>query len=180
VRFERSAFSNCVLHNPPCRREEIAGQQPAGPRSRECPPRRIRAAPDRAGHRAAFDERSNRSRGTPGGPARHAPADIPTAGSPRQPRDHSTDPGAENRLSGPVRITPLPGQQATVPRQQGRRRDQSVSPDRGRQHPSQRGQDRSVRPREPGPVDLPARHRDLMPQREQLGGDRGIATDQRG
>ena len=44
-------------------------------------------------------------------------------------------------------------------------------------HP--RAQDRSVRPQQPGPTDLPAQHRDLVPQREQLGGDRRIATGQR-
>jgi hypothetical protein len=36
-------------------------------------------------------------------------------------------------------------------------------------HPAQRGQDRSVRPREPGPVDLPAQYRDLVPVAEPYG-----------
>jgi hypothetical protein len=75
---------------------------------------------------------------------------IPPAGIlPCQSQNQSTDLVGDSRSTGPVRIAPFPCNQASVPCQQGRRRDQPVGADRGWQHPGQGGQDRSVRPREP-------------------------------
>ncbi len=50
-----------------------------------------------------------------------------------------------------ARIGPLPGDQATVPPQDGARRDQPVRPQPSRQEPDQRGQHRPVGPVPPGP-----------------------------
>ena len=49
-----------------------------------------------------------------------------------------------------ARIGPLPGDQATVPPQDGARRDQPVRPQPSRQEPDQRGQHRAVGPVPPG------------------------------
>jgi hypothetical protein len=67
-----------------------------------------------------------------------------------------------------ARIGPLPGDQATVPPQDGARRDQPVRPQPSRQEPDQRGRHRAVGPVPPGPRLGAAQHRDLVPQHEQF------------
>jgi hypothetical protein len=56
-----------------------------------------------------------------------------------------------------------------VPAEQGARGDQAVVAQAGRQASSERGEHRAVCPRQARPrVELPAQHRDLVAQREQL------------
>jgi hypothetical protein len=67
---------------------------------------------------------------------------------------HLSPPGKGRRpdwASRAARIGPLPGDQATVPPQDGARRDQPVRPQPSRQEPDQRGQHRAVGPVPPGP-----------------------------
>jgi hypothetical protein len=68
------------------------------------------------------------------------------------------------------------GYQATVPGQQRGWRDQPVHPQLSRQQPGQRGQNRSIWPRGAWLADLATQDRDLVPQHQQLGSDRGLAA----
>jgi hypothetical protein len=52
--------------------------------------------------------------------------------------------------------------------QRGRLDEQPVVPTRARQQPRESSQDRSVGPVEPWPDYLPPRHRDLVPEHQQL------------
>ena len=54
------------------------------------------------------------------------------------------------RPSRPVRVRPLPGDQAAVPPEHGAGCDQPVHPQRSRQQADQRGEDRAVSPVQPG------------------------------
>ena len=82
-----------------------------------------------------------------------------------------TDVGAGVSLApnSPVRAGLLAGDQAAVPPQDGAGRDQPVYPQRSRQEPDQRGEDRPVGLVQWGPGIGAAQHRDLVPQHEQLG-----------
>jgi hypothetical protein len=73
------------------------------------------------------------------------------------------DLSADRRPSPPVRIGPLADDQAAVPAQDGTGGDQPVRSQPSRQEPSQRGEDRAVRPIEPGPRIGPLQYGDLMP-----------------
>jgi hypothetical protein len=83
--------------------------------------------------------------------------------------DQGGDLGAGRRPARAVRVGPLLCDQATVPPQDGARRDQPVRPQPCGQVPDQRGQHRSVGPVQPGPGLGAARHGDLVPQHQQLG-----------
>ena len=86
-----------------------------------------------------------------------------------EPLDQRGDLGADRRPSGPVRVSPFPGDQAAVPPQDGAGRDQAVHPQPCRQEPDQRGEDRPVGPVQPGPRLGSAQHGDLVAQHEQFG-----------
>jgi hypothetical protein len=85
-----------------------------------------------------------------------------------EPLDERGDLRADWRSFCPVRVGPLAGDQAAVPAQDGAGRDQPVYPQRSRQEPDQRGEDRPVGLVEPGPGIGAAQHGDLVPQHEQL------------
>ena len=85
-----------------------------------------------------------------------------------EPPDQRGDVGTDWRSSRAVRIGPLPGDQATVPPQDGSWRDQAVYPQLPGQVPDQRGHDGSVGPVEPGSGLGAAQHGDLMPQDQQF------------
>jgi len=87
----------------------------------------------------------------------------------REPLDQRGDLGADRRPPRWVRVSPLAGDQATVPPQDGARGDQPVHPQLRRQEPDERGEDRSAGPVEPGPGVDAAQHGDLVPQHEQPG-----------
>ena len=80
-----------------------------------------------------------------------------------EPRDQSSDLGADWLPSRPVRVGPLAGDQAAVPAQDGTGGDQPVHPQPCRQELDQRGEDRAVGPVKPGPRMCPAQHGDLVP-----------------
>ena len=79
------------------------------------------------------------------------PLVSPAAALSGEPLDQRGDLGADQRPPDPVRIGPLPGDQAAVPSQDGAGRDQPVYPQPCRQEPDQRGEDRAVGPVQPGP-----------------------------
>jgi hypothetical protein len=70
--------------------------------------------------------------------------------------------------SRPVRVRPLPGDQATVPPEHGAGCDQPVHPQRSRQQADQRSEDCTVSPVQLGLGYGAAQHGDLVPQHEQL------------
>jgi hypothetical protein len=78
----------------------------------------------------------------------------------------------------PVRIRPRPAGQPAVPGQQGRRCDGPVQEQFARQQSSQRGQHRTIRPRQPRPADLAAEHGHLMPQHHDLNVLRSVGSGQ--
>ena len=94
----------------------------------------------------------------------------------RESVDHFADLAVRPWAAWPVRVPPPVGYQATVPGQQRGRRDQPVHPQLSRQQPDQRGQNRSIRPRGVWLADLATQDRDLVPQHQQLGSDRGLAA----
>jgi hypothetical protein len=92
--------------------------------------------------------------------------------------DHFTDLAVWRRAAWPVRVPPPVYHQATVPGQHRGRRHQPVHPQLSRQQPDQRRQNRSIRPRRAWLADLATQDRDLVPQHQQLGSDRGLAARQ--
>jgi hypothetical protein len=72
------------------------------------------------------------------------------------------------RATRPVRIRPVPLDQAAVPGQQGGRGDDPVLMQCAGQQPGQRGQHGPIRPGRPHPIDLAAQHGDFVPQHQQL------------
>jgi hypothetical protein len=68
-----------------------------------------------------------------------------------EPPDRRGDLGADRRPPCPVRVSPLAGDQAAVPPQDGAWGDQPVRPQLSRQEPDQDGEDRTVGPVQPGP-----------------------------
>ena len=99
----------------------------------------------RAAHRGHISQRrAVTARGPrPALPLRSAPA-LHTYHRPA--KDTSSGPGVRA-----ARIGPLPGDQATMPPQDGAPRDQPVRPQPSRQEPDQRGQHRPAGPVPPGP-----------------------------
>jgi hypothetical protein len=85
-----------------------------------------------------------------------------------EPLDERGDLGADRRPASPVRVGPLPGDQAAMPPQHGAGRDQAVHPQTPWQEPGHRGEDRTVGPVQPGPGTSTAQHGDLVAQDEQL------------
>jgi hypothetical protein len=69
------------------------------------------------------------------------PLISPAAVLSREPLDQPCDLGADRRPSHPVRVGPLPGDQAAVPAQDGTGGDQPVRPQPSGQVPDQRGED---------------------------------------
>jgi hypothetical protein len=86
----------------------------------------------------------------------------------RQAHDQVTDLHACAGTAGPIRVRPLSFQQATMPRQQGARRDEPMSAQPRRQQPGQRRQHRPIGPARLRPRHLTAQHRHLMPQHHDL------------
>jgi hypothetical protein len=86
-----------------------------------------------------------------------------------EPFDQRGDLGADRRPSRSVRVSPLAGDEAAVPAQDGAGGDQPVHPQLCWQEPDQRGEDCAVCPVEPGRGIGAAQHGDLVPQHEQLG-----------
>jgi hypothetical protein len=82
--------------------------------------------------------------------------------------DERGDLGADRRPAGPVRVGPLPGDQAAVPPQGGTGGDQPVHPQPPRQEADQRGEHSAVGPVQAGPRIGAAQHGDLVPQHQQL------------
>jgi hypothetical protein len=83
--------------------------------------------------------------------------------------DERGDRSAGRRPSRPVRIGPLPGEQAAVPAQDGVGGDEPAHPQLCWQEPDECGEDCAVGPVEPGPGIGAAQHGGLVPQHEQLG-----------
>ena len=97
-----------------------------------------------------------------------------------EPLDHRGDLGTDRRPARPVRIGPLPGDEAAVPPEHGAGCDQPVPPQSWGQEPAQRGEDRAVGPVQPGPRISATQDGDLMAQHEQLdilGGRRSAQQD---
>ena len=86
-----------------------------------------------------------------------------------EPPDKHGDLGADRRPSRPVRVSPLAGDQAAMPAQDGAGGYQPVHPQLRWQKPDERGEDRPVCPVQPGPGISAAQHGDLVPQHEELG-----------
>ena len=90
------------------------------------------------------------------------PAVTPPRVLPGQTDNQVTYLCADTRTSRPVRIRPMPTDQATVPGQQRSRGDNPMFPQLTREGTDQRGQHGPVRPRQPRPTDLAAQYRDLV------------------
>lgn len=90
------------------------------------------------------------------------PAMTPVGIFPGQPEHQVTHLVTDPRAAGPVRIGPMPADQAAVPGQQGGRGDDPMLPQRAGQGPDQRGQHHPVRPCQPRTADLTAEHGDLV------------------
>ena len=86
-----------------------------------------------------------------------------------EPPDQHGDLSGDRRAPRPVRVGPLPGNQAVVPAQDGPRGDQLVRPRAPGQEPDQRREDRAVGPVQPWPGPGAAQHGNFVPQHEQLG-----------
>ena len=82
--------------------------------------------------------------------------------------DERGDLGADRRPARPVRISPLPRDQAAMPPEHGAGCDQPVHPQPSGQEADQRGEHRAVRPVQSWPWMGAAQHGDLVPQHQQL------------
>jgi hypothetical protein len=96
------------------------------------------------------------------------PAVSPGRVLPCQPQHQVADLRASPRAAWPVRVGPLAGEETAVPGQEGSRRDQPTTTQRGWQQPGKCRQDRPVGPVRPGPGDLAAQRHHLVPQRHDL------------
>src|ERR1019366_1224621 len=85
-----------------------------------------------------------------------------------EPPGERSDLCADGWPASPVRVGPLPGDQAAVPPEYGPGCHQPVGPQPGWQDPDQGGEDRAVGPVQPGPRTGTAQYRDLMPHHQQL------------
>jgi hypothetical protein len=82
--------------------------------------------------------------------------------------DEHGDLGADRRASRPVRVGPVPGDQAAMPPQDGAWGDQPVHPQASRQELEQPGEDGAIGPVQPGPGTGTAQYCDLVAQNEQF------------
>jgi len=85
-----------------------------------------------------------------------------------EPLDQRGDLGVDRRTACPVRIGPLPGDEAAVPAKHSTGGDQPVRPQASGQEPDERGEDRAVGPVQVRPGLGAAQHGNLVPQHEQL------------
>jgi len=84
------------------------------------------------------------------------------------PQDQLAELGRYGGTATPVGVGPAAPDQVAMPWQQRGRLHQPSPPDRARQEPRKPGQHRAVGPVHPGSDHLPAEHRDLVPQHQQL------------
>jgi len=160
--------------------EEVTGQQSAGLGTQELAPTGV-GTPRRRANPSCGQDTADRAGPDPVPQSDQFTLDtvVPPARIRRsQPQDQLPNLHADRWAPGPVRIRPVPGDQAAVPGQQRRGGDQPTPAQPARQDPTQRAQHRPVRPRQPRCADLAAQHRHLVAQREQLRGVDGVGTGQ--
>jgi hypothetical protein len=87
---------------------------------------------------------------------------------PRQAHNQFADFLGNGWTTCPLWIGPLHANQAAVPGQQCRRRDEPTQPQRTWQQAGESGQDRPIRPRRTWSADLAAQHSNLVSQRQHL------------
>ena len=87
---------------------------------------------------------------------------------PCQPQHQSPNLRRHGGTATPVWVGPAAPNQILMPAQQRRRLYEHPAPDRARQQPGEPGQHRAVSPVHPGSDHLPAEHRNLVPQHQQL------------
>jgi len=80
-----------------------------------------------------------------------------------EPLNQRGDLGTDRRPSCPLRVGPLPRDQAVVPPQDSAGGDQPMRSQPSRQEPDQRGEDGAVGPVQPEPGIGAAQHGDLVP-----------------
>ncbi len=151
--------------------EEVGGEHRRGLHVQELPPGRIGVPPRRRGYLQVLEDPPDRRCANAVTELEQLALDPlvpPAVVLDSEPLDQRGHLGADWRSTRPVRIRPLPGDQAAVPPKNGAGRDQPVCPQPPRQEPDQRGEDRSVGPVQPGPRTGAAQHGDLVPQHEQL------------
>jgi hypothetical protein len=102
------------------------------------------------------------------GSARHAPGGIPRPGSPQLPQHQIANLLTSRRTARPGRVSPVAGNETTMPGQQSSWRDHPTISQRCRKQPGKCCQDRSVGPVRPGLGHLAAEHHDLVKHHDQV------------
>ena len=129
--------------------EEVGCKHRRGLRAQELPPRRIGAPLRRRRDLQRLEDPADRRRANPVADLEQLTLDplvSPAVVLEGEPLDERGDLGADRRPSRPVRIGPLPGDQAAVPAQDGAGGGQPVCSQPCRQEPDQRGHHRPGRP----------------------------------
>jgi hypothetical protein len=86
----------------------------------------------------------------------------------REPDDELADLAADGRAAGAARVGPVAGNNAPVPAQQSRGRQDESAPARAGQQPARGCEQKPVARAELGPTCLPAQHGKLVPQHDDL------------
>ena len=152
--------------------EEVGREHGRGLRAQELPPGRVGTPLGRRGNLQRLEDPADRRCADPVAELEQLTLDSlvsPAVVLGGDPLDERGDLSADWRPSRPVAVSPLAGDQAAVPAQDGAGGDQPVRPQPCRQEPGQRGEHRPVGPVQPGPRMGPAQHGDLMPQHQELG-----------
>jgi hypothetical protein len=170
---------HCAVHV-----EEVRGKHRRGLGTQELLPGCIGVPLRRRGYLQRLEDPPDRGRADPVAELEQFALDplvAPAVVLGGEPLDGRCDLGADRRPACPVRVGPLPGDQAAVPPQDGTGGDQPMRPQPSRREADQRGEHSAVGPVQAGPRIGAAQHGDLVPQHQQLrvlGGGRAAEQDQ--
>jgi hypothetical protein len=151
--------------------EEIAGDDPAGLRAQELPPRLRRPTRHRIDP-SLPEDRPDRAGCNPNAEAGEFALDPPVAPTrvlPRQPLNQRPHARVRCRSSRrPMRIRPTPRDQRPMPTTNRLGTHKYAAPPVARKHPNQRGQEHPVSRTAACPGHLPPQHRELVTQQKDL------------
>ena len=151
--------------------EEIGGERGRGLGLQELPPGRVGVPFRRGRYAQCLEDPADRGGADPVPEFQQLALDplvSPAVVLSGEPLDQHGDLSGDRRAARPVRVSPLPGNQAAVPAKHGLWCNQPVRPQASGQEPDQHGEDRAVSPVQAWPGMGTAQHRNLVPQHEQL------------
>ena len=146
--------------------EEIGGEHGRGLSVQELPPGRVGLPFRRGRDLQGLEDPADRGGADPVAEPEQLTLDplvSPAVILAGEPLDQHDDLSGDRRAARPVRVSPLPGNQAAVPAQHGPRSDQPLNPQISGQEPDQRGEDRAVGPVRAWTGTGTAQHGDLVP-----------------